>query len=293
MEEVCLLGMSVEFKNRVVLIPGGSSGIGLALAMQLAAREARLCLLARTQERLDAAVSQLNAVHPGDYLAVSADVTDPRQVNMAVEEVVSRMGVPDLVINCASAAHPGYIWDLGLDVFHWMIEVNYLGTVYVTKSILPSMLDRGSGHIVNFGSLVSFVGVLGYTAYGASKFAVRGFTDALRMEVTSRGIRVSIVYPGDTDTPQLAYENQFKPPELKNLLPEMGVASPEKVALATIKGIQQDRYQIFPDPGSALLYQFIRLAGGLIYPTVDFLFTRARRKIARDRVDDPRIEKDR
>jgi 3-dehydrosphinganine reductase len=158
------------------------------------------------------------------------------------------------------------------------MEVNYFGAVHVSKAVLPGMLTRGSGHIVNIGSIASYVGVFGYTAYGASKFALRGFSDALRAEMKPHGILVSIVYPPDTDTPQLTYENRYKPPELKELLPELGVISPDQVAARVIKGISLNHRVIYADFGSRLIYHLSNLLGNGVYTIQDWLVRRARRK---------------
>ena len=117
-------------------------------------------------------------------------------------------GVPDLVINSAGIARPGEFEGVTLDDFDQMMAINFMGTVNVTHAILPAMLQRKSGHIVNISSLVGFLGMYGYTAYASSKFAIRGFTDSLRAEVKTKGIDLSIVFPTDTDTPQLAEENK-------------------------------------------------------------------------------------
>ena len=229
----------MDYTGKVVLITGGSSGIGLALARELAARSAFVCLAARHEDLLQAALATLPVKAQGGKLAFSVDVSHPDQVAELIEKVTRQAGVPDIVINSAGVAHPGYVQELDLDIYHWMMDVNYFGTVHVVKAVLPAMLKRGSGYIVNIGSGASRIAVFGYTAYSGSKFAVAGFTDVLRMELKPLGIRVSLVMPTDTDTPQLAYENQYKPAELKYLLPELGVVPPEKVARNILKGMER------------------------------------------------------
>ena len=120
-------------------------------------------------------------------LAFSVDVRHPEEVAELIEKVTHQAGVPDIVINSAGVAHPGYVQELDLDIYHWMMDVNYYGTVHVVKAVLPAMLERGSGYIVNIGSVASRIGVFGYTAYSGSKFAVAGFTDVLRMELKPHG----------------------------------------------------------------------------------------------------------
>jgi 3-dehydrosphinganine reductase len=119
--------------------------------------------------------------------------------------------------------------------------------------------------------------VIGYTAYGASKYAVRGFTDALRAEVKGMGIDVSIVFPPDTDTPQLAYDNLYKPPETKFLSALNSVQTAEGVAAAILDGISKKRYIILPGLDNKLTYWLISLAGTITYPVMDWLVARARK----------------
>ncbi len=269
----------VKIEQKIVLLTGGSSGIGLALAKALAARNAVVVLAARDEQKLKRALESLPAVDNAAHRYYCVDVCDAAQVQAMAEWLVAHVGLPDILINAAGAAHPGYVQELNLSIFRWMMEVNYFGTVHVIKSLLPGMIQRGSGTIVNFGSLASEVGVFGYTAYSGSKFALRGFSDALRMELKPLGIRVSIVLPPDTDTPQLAYENQYKPPELKYLLPELGVISAEKVAQAVVRGIEREQYHILPDFGSRIIFWALRLTGNLQYPILDMLLARAQRQI--------------
>lgn len=272
----------MDYKDKIALITGGTSGIGLELARILAARGARLFLFARSQENLNKTINDLQTVQAGEYHGIPTDVSDANQVAQSVKQVIKMAGVPDLLVNCAGAAHPGYVQDLDLEIFRWMMDVNYFGTVFVIKAILPGMIERKSGYIVNIASLVAVVGMYGYTAYGASKFALRGFSDTLRMEMKPHGIQVSIVYPADTDTPQLTYENQFKPAELKQILqilPALDPIPPEQVARAIVGGIDRQKNVIIPDLGTSLFIKLINILGNGVYPVLDWLLARAQGQI--------------
>jgi len=272
----------VDYKDKIALITGGTSGIGLELARILAARGARLFLFARSQENLNKTINDLQTVQAGEYHGIPTDVSDANQVAQSVKQVIKMAGVPDLLVNCAGAAHPGYVQDLDLEIFRWMMDVNYFGTVFVIKAILPGMIERKSGYIVNIASLVAVVGMYGYTAYGASKFALRGFSDTLRMEMKPHGIQVSIVYPADTDTPQLTYENQYKPAELKQILqilPALDPIPPEQVARAIVGGIDRQKNVIIPDLGTSLFIKLINILGNGVYPVLDWLLARAQGQI--------------
>jgi 3-dehydrosphinganine reductase len=269
----------MDYTGKVVLITGGSSGIGQALAKELAARSAFVCLAARHEDALQATLAALPVKKQGGKLAFPVDISHPEDVAGLVEKVTRQAGVPDIVINSAGVAQPGYVQELDLEIYHWMMDVNYYGTVHVVKAVLPAMLQRGSGYIVNIGSAAARIAVFGYTAYSGSKFAVAAFTDILRMEMKPLGIAVSLVLPTDTNTPQLAYENRYKPAELKYLLPELGVVPAETVARNILKGMDRRQYEIYPDIGGRLIVSIYRFMGAGIYPILDLLLKRSKSKI--------------
>lgn len=266
------------WRDKIALVTGGSSGIGLAVARSLAARGAHVWVLARREKELQNAVEAARCSADQRCGAVTADVSDWEQVVSAVSQIEEKVGVPDLVINSAGVAHPGYFQELDLKIFHWMMDVNYFGTVHITKAVLPGMLARGSGHIVNISSGAGFLGFFGYTAYGASKFAVRGFSDALRAELKPLGINVSIVFPPDVDTPQLAYDIKARPPEIKTLLGSAGLMTPEAVAETIIRQVSRRRYLILPGLEVKLLFWLVGLIGSGVYPIMDLLIALSRRK---------------
>ncbi len=274
----------MDFQNIRALITGGSSGIGLALARQLAAQGAHVWILARDPEKLAQAVETIRAERASSNQtadALAVDVTDLHAVQQGLAPFEAPDRLPDLIINSAGAAHPGYAESLEMDIFHWMMDVNYFGTVHVTQALLPSMVRRGSGHIVNISSIAGFLAVFGYTAYGASKFAVRGYSDALRAEMRPKGINVSIVYPPDTQTPQLDYENQFKPAETRALAGNVHAVTPEVVASAILGGVRRRRYVIAPGMEGKLLYWLSGALGTGLYPLMDWMVSRARAQAAR------------
>jgi 3-dehydrosphinganine reductase len=272
----------VDLNGKIALVTGGSSGIGLALSRKLAEQGARLVLVARDVQRLDEALNSLTPSRNGDHLAISTDICDVDQVNRMAAQVLEEVGTPDLLVNNAGAAHPGYVQELDLKIYHWLMDVNYYGALYVTKAFLPAMMARQSGHIVNVVSTAGFAGVFSYTAYSASKFALRGFSEALRAEMKPYCIRVSIVYPSDTDTPQLAYENQYKPVELVEMTAAISFEPypPEVVAERILQGIQKKKQVIITDAGNKALYALVHYLN-LAYPVQDLLLNRALKKLHR------------
>lgn len=246
-----------SWNRKLIFVTGGSSGIGLEIARIAAAQGADTWLLARRQDALESALEQVRAAatRPQQrFGAVSVDLSQPEQAFPVMEKVTSEAGIPDVLVNAAGAAHPGYVEQLDPSIFRWMMDANYFSTIYATKSVLPGMMARRSGHIINISSAAGFLGVFGYTAYGASKFAVTGFSEVLRAEVKRYNIRVSVAYPSDTKTPQLAYENQFKPPETKAISGASAALSPEQVARSIVRQAQAGRYSIFTSFDMRLVY---------------------------------------
>ena len=145
---------------------------------------------------------------------------------------------------------------------HKTMYIDYFGTLYTTKTAVPMMIERKSGHIVNFSSGAGFLGVFGYSAYSAAKFAVRGFSDVLRSELKPYGVHVHVVFPPDTDTPQLHEENKIKPPETREIVgKQVKLLQPEDVAREVIRGIERHKYIIIPGFESKL---YFLLTNGII-----------------------------
>lgn len=269
------------WKDKIALVTGGSSGIGLAISCLLAEGGAHVWIVARRREILETALKEIESARlsPSQRCGLfAADVSDAGQAAAAVAYVTAQAGAPDLVVNAAGITHPGYVQDLSLDIFRSMIDVDYLGTVYITQAALPGMLARGSGHIINIISMAAIFGIYGYSAYGAAKFAVRGYSDVIRSELKPLGIRVSTVFPPDTNTPQLAYEQPFKPYETKALAGNAKVMSPEAVARQTLQQAARGRYIILPGSDAKLFYWLVSHTGNLVYPVLDWMIAQARKK---------------
>ncbi len=235
--------------NSIALVTGGSSGIGLAVARRLAREGGHVWILARNLARLKEALGLLEQDRVSQeqrFGILIADVSDTSQVYSSVEKIQSEGGLPDLVVNSAGETYPGYVEKIDLGIFRQLMDVNYFGSLYTTKAVMPGMLMRGSGHIVFISSLGGLISAFGYSAYCPTKFALHGFSDALRQEMKPYGIRVSIVCPPDTDTPQLAFEAPLKPQETRALASNTGLASPEMVAANLLKGVSRGKYLIIP-----------------------------------------------
>ena len=139
------------------------------------------------------------------------------------------------------------------------------------------MVERGSGHIVNISSVAGYLGIYGYTGYSSAKFAVMGFTEALRFEMKPHGVRVSVVCPPDTDTPALAHERTLRPPETDVIAGNIKPISAEKVARAVVRAIGRGRYVVIPDALSAFYFRLKGIAPEVFHAIVDSDVAKARR----------------
>lgn len=272
-----------SLRDQHVLITGGSSGIGLALARQAAAAGARVSLVARDPAKLAAARAAIQAVAPAapEVVIVSADVSRNAEVLAALATAAAAHGPVDVLVTSAGVARPGYFEDLPVDVFERTMAVNYLGTVYAVKAVAGGMRQRGRGAIVMISSGAGLHGFFGYTAYAPSKFALRGFGEALRAEMQGTGVHVAVVYPPDTDTPQLAEENLTKPPETKAITAAGGLWTAEAVARATLRGLARRQFAITPGLQVSALARLHSVIAPVLYWSFDRTARKVRRRLSR------------
>ncbi len=185
--------------GKITLITGGSSGIGRATALRLAGYGARLALAARNQDALkevSRAIEQAGA----EALAVPTDVTQANQVERAVAATVQRFGGLDILLCSAGLSMRAYFEGSNLEAMERVVRVNFFGTLYATHFALPHIKAR-RGSLVAISSLTGKRGIPSYSVYGASKFAIQGLYESLRVELRHDGVHVGIVSPGFVDTP--------------------------------------------------------------------------------------------
>ena len=240
------------YSDKRVLLVGGSKGIGRATARELTRQGAHVTVVARRPKPLEETVEELRGIgQPEQRIgSVSLDVTDRRAVRASVEGVLDQLGggVDVLIVNVGSA-RPGYVADLDDEAFDAMMAVNYHGHVNVVRAYLPTLRARESADICFVSSALGFMSMPGYTAYSASKYAVAGFAEGLRMELAPDGIRVSVFYPGTTDTPGLQQENATKPAAVWTLESDSAFSKthqPDAVATSLLKAIRRGRFENFP-----------------------------------------------
>jgi NAD(P)-dependent dehydrogenase (short-subunit alcohol dehydrogenase family) len=184
----------VDFNGRVVVITGGSRGLGLVIARQLAAEGARLCLLARSEEELRRAAEQF----PPDteVMTVRCDIRRRADVRAAVDAILDRWGVVDVLINNAGVIQVGPLEHMTASDFENAMATHFWGPLHLMFEIVPAMRRRGFGRIVNISSIGGRMAVPHLAPYCASKFALAGLSDAVRTELAQYGIRVTTVTPG-------------------------------------------------------------------------------------------------
>ncbi len=185
-----------QMKDKVVIITGASSGIGKALAYEFGYRGAKVVLAARNLENLERITLDLHNLGV-PALAVQTDVTKENDCRLLIEKAIQEFGSIDVMINNAGISMRALFVDLQLEVMHHLMDTNYWGTVYCSKFALPYLLETG-GSLVGVISIGGYIGMPGRSAYAASKFAVRGFLDTVRVENRKTGLHVLVVAPGFT-----------------------------------------------------------------------------------------------
>lgn len=249
--------------KKLAIVIGGSEGIGLAVASELASSGADVIIGSRYADKLDHAIRALEKLRKNvdQVLAtVVMDVTDGEATRAQLESVMKQYRTPDLLINSAGFAHPGYLENLDVSVLRQMMDVNYFGAVHTIKAVLPAMRKAGQGHIVNVSSVAGYLGLFGYTGYCASKYAVIGFSWALRNEVKPYGISVSVLCPANTRTPGFDRENRLKPAEVLAMEEKLKTVSAERVARALMRSLASRSFLIHPTFDARLVYLASRLA---------------------------------
>jgi 3-dehydrosphinganine reductase len=260
------------FENKVIVITGGSSGLGKALAQRLVTMGANLALIARNEEKLRLAKEELSVLCKGRQKieVFSCDVSDYDCVEKTFKKIVETIGVPDTLINNAGILKEGRFERLSLSTFRETLDIDFFGVLHCTKAVLPLFIKKGSGRIVNVGSLGGRMASYGYSAYCSSKFALVGLTDTLRAELKPHNIKVHLVCPGEFDSPMVEELNTYRTEENKAVTQTVPVLPLDIVADEVLRGIIKGRYLIIPGWMSRLLDFGSRLSPGISRFIVDY-----------------------
>ena len=229
------MGESTNLRGRWALVTGATSGFGLATARALAAEGCHVAITGRREDRLRSTAGEIAKAHQVETLPLRFDVRDLAQVRAALEGAKGLLGKVDILVNNAGLA-------LALDPIQggdpadWdqMIDTNVKGLLYVSRTVLPGMVERGRGHVVNIGSVAGHQTYAGGAVYSATKYAVRAITDALRYDVLGKGIRVSNVEPGLAETEFSEVRFKGDRAKAKTVYEGMAALTAEDVAEAVV-----------------------------------------------------------
>ena len=199
--------MSTNLKGKNAIITGAGRGIGRAIAIALASEGVNVGLLARSEEHLQEVLKEAESQGVKAVFA-TADVSSNDEVTKAIHSLTSELGTVDILINNAGIAKFGKFMELAVEEWEKIIQVNLMGVYYVTRAVLPGMIEQQSGDIINISSSAGQKGAPITSAYSASKFGVMGITESLAMEVRKHNIRVSALTPSTVAT-DLAIDNDL------------------------------------------------------------------------------------
>jgi NADP-dependent 3-hydroxy acid dehydrogenase YdfG len=230
------------FRGKVCVVTGAGSGIGRALALELGRRGARLAI---SDVNVEAAADTARLCGAESY---RLDVSDRAAVFAHADEVRERFGSVNLVVNNAGVAMHQDVLETSIEDYEWITGINFWGVVYGTKAFLPHLIASGDGHVVNISSLFGLIAVPGESGYNATKFAVRGFTEALRQEMLAAGhpVAVSCVHPGGikTSIARSARVPGGDSTEVATSFDKIARLSPEQAAQIILRGVKRRRPRI-------------------------------------------------
>jgi NAD(P)-dependent dehydrogenase (short-subunit alcohol dehydrogenase family) len=259
-EDVILRPLRGFFRGRKMLVTGASSGIGHDIALVLAGLGVKTALLGRRQVLLDDLASAIRR-QDGDALVLKADISRREEVRHAVARALNELGHIDILVNSAGILEPGSVETMDPQSFQRMLDVNLLGTFHTIQAVLPSMRQAGSGNIVNIGSLAGRRGMPPLGGYSATKFALVGLIEALRVELFGTGIHIAMVMPGVVDTPLTRGDVQ---PEHHGAFPAMIPPMPVRwVTWAVIAALTLGLTEMDVPPGAAVAEKLAALFPGI------------------------------
>ncbi|MDZ4676398.1 MAG: SDR family NAD(P)-dependent oxidoreductase [Oligoflexia bacterium] len=254
----------MQIKGNLSVISGASRGIGAALAKEMAHQGGRIVILARSLSDLEKVAGEIkskalssNLPAPAIYI-YAVDLSDAKATEVTAQKIISEIGVPDILINNAGAGKFRCIDETTSDEVVQMMALPYFAAFYLTRAFLPAMLSKKSGHIVNMTSPSSVVPFAGSTGYSAARWAMRGFTEALRGDLRGTGIRVTLAMPGKVDSSywEANSGSEDRVPSISKLIPTL---TEEKTAKIIARGIEWNCREIIAPFMVQVFYVLYRL----------------------------------
>lgn len=225
-------------QDGVVIVTGASSGIGRALAMAFARRGARVILTARREDLLEDVQREIEPYAAATHI-IAADLTDEDQCQQVVAEALAHFGQVDVLVNNAGRSEGGLFQDSSVERINTIVDLNLRAPILLTRAILPHLIARGGGAIVNVASSAGRASAPTFVTYSASKHGLAAFSDALRREIQGKGVQILLALPGWTRT-------EMVPPQLVEKIDQRGfsIQEPEAVAEAIVEALVQGREEI-------------------------------------------------
>jgi len=264
--------------RRRIVITGGSSGLGLALAEKLAARGDAIALVARNPGKLALAADHIQKKVPNAIVTTaSVDVSQQQALETAFAKLAETLGGLDVLVNSAGVLREGHFENLPIEIHREVMEINYFGSLYATRTALPYLRQSSCGQIVNISSLAGMSGVFGYSAYCASKYALLGLTESRRVELAPRGIRVQVVCPGEFDSPMVDDIDTYRSPENQAHAHTIPKVSLDVVVDDTLKGMDSTAFMIVPGRSARLAAFGVRHFPGISRRVGDHIIARVQK----------------
>ena len=266
--------------EKTVYITGGSSGIGLETAKQVFAQGAHVVAIGRDKDKLHRAVKAIDALRATSTQklnSVSLDVGDNRKVETDLPKIIEDNGIPDVLVLNAGIGFGGYFEDTSYDLFDRIIKTNLYGVRNVIAVALPKMKTKG-GKIVIVSSMAGLSGMIGYSAYATSKFALVGFAQSIKPDLKRYGIEVTLVCPPEVETPLVVEEAKTIPPETKALKKISGLLSAEQAGKGVLKAIKGNSFLVVPGLKAKFTTLLIKYLPGFVQREITNLVIARNRK---------------
>ena len=252
-----------DFRDKICVVTGAGSGIGAACAQALAAEGAYVVMTDIRADMLETAHKAI--VEAGGRAETHiVDVSDRDAMFALADKVDKAHGGADLILNNAGVAHSASVADMTMDNFNWVMDIDFWGVVYGTQAFLPHFLKRGSGHVANVSSIFGLIGVPSQSAYNAAKYAVLGFSEALRHEMVEHNVGVTVIHPGGINTNIVRHARLSQGPNAEAeheeaiiKFQELTMTQPDKAAQIILKAIRKNKARVLVGP-DALFVDFIR-----------------------------------